>query len=227
MVYTLTINRPVPQSAAFAYVQSEEFCVDNVTVLGPGSATLYDVGTVMGQRTANSTTVANAVAGGSNTGNGTVSASPSYLANVQNGTYTIEFVAATRYIVIDPVGNNLGVGFTGVAWAKQLGFTVTAGGTPFAAGDTFTMVATVAGTGEYAPVSASATDGTQTAAGIIYRAVTTPASGNLPFAPMVTRGAVKAISNYLLWPSGSTAGQQAAWLAQLAALPGGIVAAST
>ena len=67
------------------------------------------------------------VAGGSNTGNGTNAlASPAYLANAQVGAYTVEMTAATTFQVTDPYGNPVGTGSTGVAFATQIGFTLSA-----------------------------------------------------------------------------------------------------
>lgn len=76
---------------------------------------------------------------GSNTGNGTIGSITS-AAPAITGTYRITMTAATAFTVDDPNGFKLKNGATGVAYtAEGLTFTITAGGTPFIAGDTFTV----------------------------------------------------------------------------------------
>ena len=84
-------------------------------------------------------------AGGGNTGNGTVSAGPTIVAaKAVNGVYTLTFTAATAFAIVDPNGKQLATGVTGSAYSDGgLGFTITAGGTAFVAGDTFTFTVTL------------------------------------------------------------------------------------
>ena len=80
-----------------------------------------------------------------NAGNGAVSA-PSLLTGAQAGAYTISFTSATGYNVVAPNGTTVGAGTIGVAFANQLGFTVSSGSTPFKSGDSFSItVATLGG----------------------------------------------------------------------------------
>jgi len=120
-------------------------------------ASVIPAGAVLGVITSGA--AANAVAG-TNTGNGTVSASPTKLAGVKPGIYTILFTAATQFDLIDPLGQALAPGRTGVAYASQLGFTITAGGTPFVAGDSFTITV-AAGSRQVRRSVSTATDGSQ------------------------------------------------------------------
>lgn len=94
-----------------------------------------------------------AVAG--NTGNGTITASPTTGAGVKSGVYRLTAVAATEFVIEDPDGINLGTFPTGSAAAPTgLGYTITAGGTPFAVGDQFTItVADSTGNGAFRGVS--------------------------------------------------------------------------
>lgn len=78
---------------------------------------------------------------GTNTGNGTMGATTA-LDNAAIGTFTVIFTAATVFHVINPNGVRLKDGATGVAYSDQVGFTITAGGTAFVAGDTFTIAVT-------------------------------------------------------------------------------------
>lgn len=130
---------------------------ENVTIAEDTSGVIPQ-GAVLGVISAGS--VANAVAAGGNTGNGTVSASPTKQSGVKVGTYIIRFTSATVFNLIDPDGNVVGQGEAGVAFEKELGFTFTAGGTPMAAGDEFTIVVS-AGSGEVARSVSTAVDGSQ------------------------------------------------------------------
>ncbi len=124
-------------------------------------------GTLIGQQTGNVYAMAAAAAttaGGANTGNGTI-ANLSAGAEVVAGTYRVNFTAATAFAVVDPEGETLGTGATGVAFASpQVGFTITAGGTAFAAGDGFSLVVEEtagSGAGLYVQATATATDGSE------------------------------------------------------------------
>jgi hypothetical protein len=76
---------------------------------------------------------------GANTGNGTMSAI-SASTSMQNGSYLVKFTAATAFNVTAPNGVSMPAGVTGTAYVdNQINFTITAGGTAFVAGDTFTI----------------------------------------------------------------------------------------
>jgi hypothetical protein len=91
-----------------------------------------------------SAAVASAAKAGGNTGTGTVSAGPTIDATKGvNGVYQIRFTDATHFTVVDPNGKQLADGQTAVAYADAgLGFTITAGGTAFVAGDGFDATVT-------------------------------------------------------------------------------------
>lgn len=78
-------------------------------------------------------------AGGGNTGNGTIGTiSATTLA--QAGVFTATMTAATKFGVSAPDGTQLMNGSTGAAYtAGGVTFTITVGGTPMVAGDTFTV----------------------------------------------------------------------------------------
>lgn len=82
---------------------------------------------------------------GTNTGNGTMGTT-SALDNASIGTFTVKFTSPTVFYVINPNGVRLKDGATGTAYSDQVGFTITAGGTAFVAGDTFTIAVTLSGT---------------------------------------------------------------------------------
>lgn len=97
-------------------------------------------GTVLG--TVTSALTAAAAALGANTGNGTFGTiTPQAAPATMIGVYNILFTAATAFTVTAPDGQTA-TGTTGVAFsALGIGFTITAGGTAFVAGDTFTVTA--------------------------------------------------------------------------------------
>lgn len=75
---------------------------------------------------------------GGNTGNGTVSA-VTIKSSAKSGVYRAIFTTATKFTVVDPEGHDLVDGRTGTAYATDLGFTITAGGTAFVADDEFVI----------------------------------------------------------------------------------------
>jgi hypothetical protein len=80
-------------------------------------------------------------ASGANTGNGTMSAVTT-TAPVKSGIYRLRMTAALIFDITDPDGFQLGAGGTGVAYADDIGFTLTVGATPFIAGDGFDITVT-------------------------------------------------------------------------------------
>jgi hypothetical protein len=99
-------------------------------------------------------------AGADNVGNGTIAlGSPAYLPYAQPGVYGISFVSASNFNVTDPFGNPVGAGIVGTAFDEQIGFTISAGSTPFAFGDTFSVTLTAQTMYEISVATAS--DGSQ------------------------------------------------------------------
>lgn len=119
---------------------------------------VYAFGSVLGLATLAAATAA-AKAGG-NTGNGAVSA-VTVKADAKLGVYQVRFTDATHFNLHDPEGFLLEENFAaGAAVANDLGFTVTAGATPFVAGDGFDITV-AAGNGKAKLATAAAVDGTQ------------------------------------------------------------------
>lgn len=104
--------------------------------------------------------------GTANTGNATVGSISSGVA-LKPGNYTAVCSAATSAQVYDPNGSEIGVATFGTAFASpQINFTITAGGTACAAGDTF-VFSVAAGSGSYKQAVAGATDGSAIPAAIL------------------------------------------------------------
>lgn len=79
-------------------------------------------------------------------GNGTIAmdATTPVLTGVKDGIYVVTFTSATAFNVTRPTLQNLtpgavGSGTVGVAFSTEVKFTITAGGTPFAVNDSFTI----------------------------------------------------------------------------------------
>ncbi|WP_269501100.1 head decoration protein [Burkholderia sp. IMCC1007] len=172
-----------------------------------GAVKVYP-GTVMGKQTVGTTAVAAAL--GTNTGNGTFGAIT--VAAAMAGAYTVEFDDATHFVVSDPTGKQIGHGTAGVAFsAGGIGFTITAGGTAFVPGDSFT-VTVAAGSGKWVPCTKTATDGSQVAAGISFGLVDATLN-DTPGAVVVRECEIN--TSELVWDTSMDAPAQAAALAQL------------
>ena len=119
-------------------------------------------GTLIGKQTAGTFAAAAAAKAGGNTGNGTFGAIAGGN-GAREGVYVLTMTAATTFRVTDPSGDELVTGGTGVAYASlALSFTLTAGGTPFIAGDAFNITVTEgAALGTWIKAAAAALDGSQ------------------------------------------------------------------
>lgn len=103
---------------------------------------------------------------GQNTGNGTVG-SVALGSGVLEGDYAIVATSAQNFSVTDPEGNVLAPAVVGTAYsAEGIGFTITAGATAFAVGDSFS-VTVVDAIGSYQLCVKTASDGSQTPAAIL------------------------------------------------------------
>jgi hypothetical protein len=147
-----------------------------------------------------------------NTGNGTMGSTSTVGYAATPGVYTVNFDAATLYNVSDPTGQVIGHGTTGVAFsAGGLSFTITAGGSAFAAGDAFAITVS-AGSNKYGQWNPSATDGTQIVAGVLI-AAKDATSADKPAAALLRQARVNA--SELVWPTGANAATITAGLAGL------------
>jgi hypothetical protein len=119
-------------------------------------------GAILGQQTNNSIDVA----AGTNTGTGTVG-STSLGTTETFGIFTLKALSATSFSVTDPEGNALPNATVGTAYANaEINFTITAGGTAFVAGDSFTLNV-IEATGNYVLSVKTASDGSQNPSAIL------------------------------------------------------------
>lgn len=158
-------------------------------------------------------------AAGTNTGNGTLGSLSATGYAPQVGAYTVEFDDATHFIVSDTGGSELGHGVTGAAFnGGGLGFTITAGGTAFVPGDSFTITVS-AGSGKWRAWDPGHSDGSQFATGILFATKDVTLADKTVLA-IVRMAEVNA--SELIWPTGISASQIASGTAQLKAI--GIIA---
>ncbi|HWF01558.1 MAG TPA: head decoration protein [Caulobacteraceae bacterium] len=163
---------------------------------------------------------------GANTGNFTCSAVVMNGA-VQPGGYSIEMTDPTHFVVLAPLAEigaqpeEVGHGVLGAAFnAGGLQFTLTAGGTAAVAGDSATITVAPAATPLYIPFDPTGANGagSETAVAILgsgYKDTTTSNQS----AAALTAGPARINSGELVWGANvTTLNQQAAALAQLAAL---------
>lgn len=129
-------------------------------LLGAG---LLKRGTVLGQQTVNPV---QPVPGANNAGDGALGAI-SVGSAVQVGSYTLTAVDATNFTVTNPEGTAIGTATVGAPFAgNEVGFTLTAGATAFAAGDSF-VINVFDAVGTYVACVRTATDGSQNPVAIL------------------------------------------------------------
>jgi len=180
------------------------------------AATSWLTGTVLGKIVVGALA---AVAGGGNTGAGTLGALASAV-NTKVGAYLFTCFSVTGgywFSVADPNGKIVGiVKATGAPQTiSDMTFTLTDSGAHFVIGDTFT-VTVAAGSGKCVILNPAALDGSQNASAILY-ATQYMGGANDVNAAVVNYGATVA-TGLIVWPAGITNNQKAAAIAQLNAL---------
>ena len=149
----------------------------------------------------------------SGTGNGVLTiASPGVAAKARDGKYTVtcfETAAnAGKFNVEDPSGRNIGVATVGVAFNKDVKFTIADGATDFIVGDTFTLEVQVELEDEfYVPHNPAGTDGSEIAYGYSPYAVITGAGETKQIAVLVRECELN--GHVINWASGISATQKA------------------
>ena len=174
-----------------------------IYLAGDGAVVDIELGTVLG-RAGRFAIAAAAPVGAGNGSAGSVV----LLAGAQVGVYDVEFLTATTFAVYDPKGARLADGAAASAYASQIGFTVTAGGAAFEAGDSIAVTVTESA-GKYVPLDLSAVDGSQIVAAVSLSAKTIP-DGADGSGLVLVRGPATVVRNHLVYPAGATTAQKAA-----------------
>lgn len=146
------------------YEDDASYSRDNITI--ESGAGVIVPGTVLAQKTVGAGTAA--AKSGGNTGTGTISAI-TVAAGAKVGVYTARCITAATnggtFRVEDPDGYVLGDVAVGSAFADDIGFTISDGGTDFIVGDGFDITV-AAGAGKWVPATATGATGAQTARAI-------------------------------------------------------------
>lgn len=187
------------------YVISEDIYLSREQVLLNGEGKVAS-GTVLGKVSVGTLTAAPKAG---NTGNGTISAVTAK-SGTKSGTYVVEFTAATKFDVTDPEGFKVKSGTVGTAYSDDLGFTITAGGTAFVAGDAFNIAVDISGK-TYEPLGLGGEAG-----GILWEGRTLVA-GTASRCVITARDS-QVVGELLTWPEGITAAQKQVFIDQLEAL---------
>ncbi|WP_417842988.1 head decoration protein [Thalassospira sp.] len=206
----MTTYLQAPQDGAFL-MREVDWAFRETGTLKAGQ--VYHPGTVLAQQgLADNVVVA---ADGGNTGNGTIDDATVVTGKAAVlGAYVLTALDATHFSVTTPNGNNLKNAVVGTEYASThlSGFTITAGGTAFEAGDILT-VTVAAGTGDFVALDPAKDDGSQIAKAILFSGQN--AKDSAQKAVLVTRLAT-VDGNRLIWPEGITADQKTAAIASLA-----------
>jgi hypothetical protein len=162
----MTWDEPTAVSDVLKSEKEGHFC-RGVGVIKSGAG-ICDIGLVLGKLLIGAAT--SAAKTGGNTGTGTMGA-VTVNQGAKRGVYQVRFTAATVFQVMDPDGNVIGGnGATGTAFADDLGFTITAGGTAFVAGDGFDITV-AAGSEKLVAYDPTAKDGSQVADSVLLHKV--------------------------------------------------------
>lgn len=147
------------------------------------------------------------------TGNGVLTpANPAVSSKVVDGAYKITFIAAAanagQFRVESPDGREIGLGTVGVAFNKEIKFTIADGATDFAVGDEFTFnVAADAADFTAVAFNPAGTDGSEVPAGYAPYGTDTLVGVNREIAGLVRLCELN--GNCIEWPAGITDAQKA------------------
>jgi hypothetical protein len=197
--------------------QENQYSRDIVTLLaGSGADRVLTTGMVLGRITKAAATGA-ALAG--NTGDGTITASPTVGQAAEPGIYRLTCIEPAadggKFAVEDPDGILIGIATVGVEFTTHLTFTIADGAADFVAGDSFTITV-AAGSGKVKQIDFAATDGADVASGILLLDTTAPDGADRSGVAVVRNAIVS--DNGITWPAGATTDQKNAAIAQLKAL---------
>lgn len=147
------------------------------------------------------------------TGNGVLTiADPAVNSKVKDGDYTVVCIEPAAdggtFDVRDPSGKSIGSAVVGVAFNKEVKFTIADGSTDFAAGDTFTLsVAADAGDYQYVAYDPAGTDGSEVP--VAYSPYPVITAADATKAAAVLNRLCELNGNCIAWPDGISAAQKA------------------
>lgn len=197
------------------YEPSIAFCRE-VVVANEAGAKTYAVGTVLGSTLAGGAATSTA---GTNTGNGALGA-VTVDGTAKVGAYKLTITKAAANLgdfqVTSPSGEVVGLGTVGTPFSGGgLSFTLADGAVDFAVGDRFTIAVT--GTVKYKISEATATDGSQIAAGVVLEDKAVAATTDTKVLVAVRGPMIVSKAGLVLGDTIDTDGEKAAVYAALAA----------
>lgn len=178
-----------------------------------GASQDFEPNTVIAKRAVVSGVVATASAGAGNTvGSGALTlANPAVSSKVKDGVYQVVCIEpasnAGAFEVFDPLGVSIGKATVGVAFDKEVKFTI-ADATDFVAGDRFAIaVAADAIDFEWVAFNHDGTDGSEVPAGIAIYGAKTGVGESTRIAAVVRAAEVN--GHFLIWPEDIDAAEKA------------------
>jgi hypothetical protein len=202
-----------------------EFSRDTFTLLaGTGSDRAIAVGTPLGMIANDAAVDVIASASPGNTGNGVLTlAEPAFTSAVRPGRYvaTLDDTAADggKFNVEGPDGKIVGVASVGVAFGKQVKFTIADGATDFAKGDQFFIDVAIPPADDAGKVVAwdpTATNGSEVLMAIAINSVTAADGVDAENAVLAVSSHAIAYEGGIVWPDAVTAEQKTKGLRDLA-----------
>ena len=194
------------------------FSRDNIKI---AASQTIKPGSVLGKRAVVADVVATAAANAGNTASsGALTlADPAVSSKAKDGVYNIVCIEpatnAGTFEVYDPTGRSIGKATVGVAFNKEIKFTIADGTGDFVAGDRFTVtVQADSGDFEYGSHDPAATDGLEVAAAIALYEATTGESESAAISAITRMAEVN--GNLLTWKTGIAAADKANGLQALA-----------
>lgn len=175
------------------------------------------VGQVLGAVVGTLTAAVSGIAGSVGNGTLTMDGATPILAKARLGEYTVVCSEKTansgKFRVERPDGSFVGTASVGVAFAKEIKFTIADGATDFEIGDGF-IVKVSSASATVKALDLAATDGAEIATHIAWAAKTSSADATVRLATIARDCEVRGVD--LVWPAGITADQKKIAIAQLA-----------
>lgn len=201
-----------------------EFCRTTGTLLaGSGGPRKLQLGQLVAKLSEGGESDVAVVPVPENIGNGVLSvASPATTSAAKTGRYTITFLAeeadAGTFKVEDPGGVSVGVGKVGVAFGKQVRFTIADGSADFAAGDQFFLDVSLgngANAGKIVAWNPDAHDGSGVIFGVCLKDCEAEDGKDLVGGVLISRRLSLLYAPAIVWPDDISAAAQAVALADM------------
>lgn len=220
----MRIHQRRGMSAVLKKEVDPELCRTTGTLLaGSGGPRSLKLGQLVAKLTEGGGAEVSVVPVPANTGNGELTvASPATTSAAKTGRYTITFLAAEAdagtFKVEDPAGVSVGVGKVGVAFGKQVRFTIADGSTDFAAGDQFLLDVSVGNGADIGKIVAwdpSAHDGSDVIFGVCLKDCEAQEGQDLFGGVLISRRLSLLYAPEIVWPEGISDAVKAVALADM------------